>query len=233
MKKCYTLFINNIPSYWNAFVTTISLAFLGTLGAFLLSLWLLYLKGIRKKERISFYERYLYKTIDILLYFYIFFVKSVPMMLQAMLLYWGTKIAGFCSWLTPFQAALFILIFNSCAMLAEFMIKNMSFFDPGQIEASLALGMNRKQTFKCVICPQLVNQSLLRIINEFILNIKDICVFYVITVVDIFTLSQKLAKKSYDYVTPYINASLIYIILIFISYYLLKKLETKLGNKNA
>ncbi|MGL9687523.1 MAG: hypothetical protein ACQBVK_01890 [Candidatus Phytoplasma sp. TWB_XP] len=34
------------------------------------------------------------------------------------------------------------------------MIKNMSFFDPGQIEASLALGMTRKQTFKRVICPQ-------------------------------------------------------------------------------
>lgn len=34
MKNCYNLFINNLPSYWNVICTTISLAFLGTLGAF-------------------------------------------------------------------------------------------------------------------------------------------------------------------------------------------------------
>ncbi|MBT1576954.1 ABC transporter permease subunit ['Elaeagnus angustifolia' witches'-broom phytoplasma] len=232
MKNCYNLFINNLPSYWNVICTTISLAFLGTLGAFLLSLWILYIKSIRKKKRIRFYERYFYKTIDIILYFYIFFVKSVPMMLQAMLVFYGLRRTGYFEWLEPFQAALFILIFNSCAMLAEFMIKNMSFFDPGQIEASLALGMTRKQAFKRVICPQVIHQSLLRIINEFILNIKDICVFYVITVVDIFTFSKNNYRTSNNF-SFLINASLIYIILIFISSYLLKKLETKLGNKNA
>ncbi|MFT2804796.1 ABC transporter permease subunit [Candidatus Phytoplasma asteris] len=77
----------------------------------------------------------------------------------------------------PIQSGLFVIIFNSAAYLAEVMIKNMEFFDSGQIEASLSLGMTQTQTFKKVVCPQVVRKSLLRISNEFIVNADKILVF--------------------------------------------------------
>ncbi|MGL9687828.1 MAG: ABC transporter permease subunit [Candidatus Phytoplasma sp. TWB_XP] len=123
---------------------------------------------------------------------------------------------------------LFVITFNSAAYLAEIMIKNMEFFDSGQIEAALALGMTQTQTFKKVVCPQVVRKSLLRISNEFIVNIKDSCIFGVIGMNELFEVAQTVHKRS-NSITGGVIALLIpvfvYLVLVLLVSLLLKKIE--------
>lgn len=222
--------------YFEGFKNTIKIAFFGTIGAFMVSLCLLYLKGIiqnNKRLKTNIVKRYYIKMLDYIINCYIFVIKSVPMVLQAVFFHFGLKGTGYFGWLTPLQSGLFVITFNSVAYLAEIMIKNMEFFDYGQIEAALALGMTQKQTFKKVVCPQVIRKSLLRISNEFIVNIKDSCVFGVIGMNELFEVSQTVQKRSNSITGGIIALSIpvfVYLVLVLLVSLLLKKIE-KISNK--
>ncbi|OIJ44654.1 ABC transporter permease subunit [Rice orange leaf phytoplasma] len=219
------------PLYKEGFETTFKIAFFGTIGAFIVSLCVLYIKGIitlNKHTKMSLKKQYFFKILDKSINVYIFIIKSIPMMLQAMFFHFGLKGTGYFKWLTPLQSGLFVIIFNSAAYLAEVMIKNMEFFDSGQIEASLSLGMTQTQTFKKVVCPQVVRKSLLRISNEFIVNIKDSSVFGVIGINELYnagsTVNTSVASANAK-ILALIVPIFVYLVLVLLVSLLLKKIE--------
>ncbi|WP_349402195.1 ABC-type amino acid transport system, permease protein [Candidatus Phytoplasma solani] len=234
LKLCYNNLKNHYSIYYQGLMTTVKLAVFGTVGAFLLALLLLYVKGLPKKpKKTSIFTKISFKSLNAIINAYIFIIKGVPMMLQAMLFYYGLKSTGYFKWLTPFYGGLIVITFNSTAYIAEIMLKNMQFFDPGQIEAALALGMTARQALKRVVLPQVIQRSLLRIVNEFIINVKDSCVFSTIGLLELFGATKQIYSISYSVTVPFINASIMYLMLVGIATIVLKKLEIKLGNKNA
>ncbi|WP_373375532.1 amino acid ABC transporter permease [Candidatus Phytoplasma solani] len=236
LKFIYNCF-NNLSKYGNIYYEGFKITFLlsvfGTIGAFILSWFLLLFKGLpQNSKRIKTVTKYFFKSLNTIVNAYIFIIKSVPMMVQAMLFYYGLTSTGYFKWLTPFWGGFIVITFNSTAYIAEAMLKNLEFFDRGQIEAALSLGMTPRQTLKKVVLPQVVQRSLLRIINEFIVNVKDSCVFGVIGLIELFGAAKSIRTFS-SYTIVFFNVSLIYLALVGLATFVLKKLEIKLGNKNA
>ncbi|WP_349402197.1 ABC-type amino acid transport system, substrate-binding protein/permease [Candidatus Phytoplasma solani] len=210
--------------YFQGFIKTMQLAFLGTISAFFLTLLLFYLKGIPKNiKRISTLKKYLFKCLNAIVNIYIFIIKGVPMMVQAMIFYYGLKSTGYFKWLTPFCGGLIVITFNSTAYLAETMFKNIEFLDLGQIEAALALGMTPRKTLKTVVLPQVIQKSLLRFCNEFVNNIKDSYVFEVIGLFELFNSISQIRGATLN-INVFLIPVFFYLFLNMITFYLFKKI---------
>ncbi|GAB1373035.1 hypothetical protein MASR1M45_30990 [Candidatus Kapaibacterium sp.] len=98
----------------------------------------------------------------------------------------------------------------------------------GQMEAALALGMNRKQSLRFVILPQAFRIVLPPVTNDFISLLKDSSLVSVITLVELTKLYNQLSATYFDYIGTGILISMVYLILglpfVRISRYLEKKL---------
>ncbi|MFB0638358.1 ABC transporter substrate-binding protein/permease [Candidatus Phytoplasma solani] len=226
-KNLWDVFKQYRSLYLQGLMMTFKMACLGTMGAFFLALLLVYAKGLPKRKlKKDIWRQYFHKYLKLIIDAYIFTIKSIPMMVQAMLFYYGLKSTGYFGWLTPFQGGLIVISFNSAAYLAETMLKNLQFFDPGQIEAGLALGMTDKQIFKKVVLPQVIHTSLLRIYNEFINNTKDSCVFGVIGVFELVNATSQIRGAILN-INVFFIPIIIYLFLTAIAFYGLKKLEKR------
>src|SRR5207244_7091453 len=72
---------------------------------------------------------------------------------------------------------------------------------PGtQMEAALALGMNRRQALRHVIIPQAMRLVIPPVTNDFIALLKDSSLVSVITMVELTKAYSQLASTYYDYI---------------------------------
>ncbi len=90
-----------------------------------------------------------------------------------------------------------------------------------------ALGMTEKQTLRHVIFPQAIKRSLLPIMKEFIINLKDGSVLSVIGVMELFAVTKQIRGATFNTFATFTIAGVIYLILF--ANIGLKILEKKLG----
>ncbi|NWN45634.1 amino acid ABC transporter permease [Candidatus Phytoplasma pruni] len=226
----FSILRRNSGLYLKGIKITLLLAIVGTLGAFGIALGIVYLKGKKQdRKKVTSVQYYIQLITDQLLSAYIFVIKGIPMMIQAMIFYYGIHALGEFKWLTPLNAGLIVITFNSTAYIAEIILRNVNFFDPAQIEAAQALGMTEKQTLRHVIFPQAIKRSLLPIMNEFIINLKDGSVLSVIGVMELFAVTKQIRGATFNTFATFTIAGVIYLILILFANIGLKILEKKLG----
>lgn len=166
----------------------------------------------------------LYKTFDIIIKVYIEIFRGTPMMVQAMLIFYGSKLF-FGIDLSPLTSAFLIVSINSGAYLSETVRGGILGVSAGQLEGAKALGLGHWDTMVHIILPQAIVSILPSVGNELNMNIKDTSVLNVIAVSELFFVTKSIAGTTYQTFQTYLITSVIYFILTFAAGIMLTQIE--------
>lgn len=163
---------------------------------------------------------------------YVEIFRGTPMMVQAMVFYYGLMEAFHID-MSAMTAAFLVVSINTGAYMAEIVRGGIQSIDRGQFEAASALGMTHWQTMFSVIIPQTMRNILPAVGNEFVINIKDTSVLNVISVSELFFVTQTVKGVLYRTFETFLVAAVIYFVLTFTVTRILKLIEKKMdGPKN-
>lgn len=206
---------------------TLLLALSGTLVGFLIGLGVGMVRSIPCRREDGAVKYVLLKIVRGILSIYIEVFRSTPMIVQAMVIYYGIA-QLFALTLNQLLAGFLIVSVNTGAYLAEIVRGGIQSVDPGQREAAQAIGMTHTQTMLHVVLPQAIRNVLPALGNEFVVNIKDTSVLNVISVSELFFISKSAAGTYYKYFEVFFITSVIYFVMTFATTRLLRLLEKKM-----
>ncbi len=209
---------------------TILLSVVGTLGGFILAMGVTQARVVViDQKRDPLYTRVFKSVFKQLSIIYVTVFRGTPMIVQAMIIYYGIATTGIFPWWGPLPAGLIIVTINTTAYISEVLRGGLQAVDPGQMEAARTLGLSHRQAMRKVIWPQAIKNALPGVGNEFVVNLKDTAVLSVISVVDLFYSVRQGASATYRYYESFMIAAVLYLILTFISSkmvdYLAKRLD--------
>ena len=178
---------------------------------------------LSETKSVAFFQ----KVIGWLLNVYIEIFRGTPMIVQSMVIYYGTAQA-FGINLDRTLAAIFIVSINTGAYMTEIVRGGILAVDKGQFEAATALGMTHNQTMRKVVLPQVVRNILPATGNEFVINIKDTSVLNVISVVELYFSGNTVATQTYQYFQTFTIIAVIYFVLTFTVTRILRFIERRM-----
>jgi putative lysine transport system permease protein len=219
------ILIDNWPMFLRGAGVTLLIALVGTVIGALIGLLIGVIRTIPTPE--SGVKRVLLKGINAILTIYIEIFRGTPMIVQAMVIFYGTALA-FGLDMDRLVAAIFIVSINTGAYMSEIVRGGVVSIDKGQFEAAQAIGMNHFQTMYNVILPQAIRNILPATGNHFIINIKDTSVLNVISVSELYFLTKSIAGNNFRYFESFFVACVIYFVLTFASTIILRIVERKL-----
>lgn len=210
---------------------TLLLSLTGTLAGLLIGLLIGVFRTIPEPKHK--FARAIKKIADFILSAYIEVFRGTPMMVQAMVIYWGYAFASGGNTLPLIPSGILIVSINTGAYMAEIVRGGIISIDKGQFEGAHAVGMTHFQTMTRVVIPQVLRNILPSVSNEFIVNVKDTSVLNVIGVTELYFFAGKIYKLNLQLFETYLIVCVIYFILTFSISRLLRFIEKKMdGNKN-
>ncbi|MDR1328090.1 MAG: amino acid ABC transporter permease [Oscillospiraceae bacterium] len=223
-----------IDKYWLQFLKgtgmTVLLAVIGTAAGFVIGLFIGVARTIPRRaggKTGGSPRSALLGFVNALLAVYTEVLRGTPMMVQAMLIYYGlTEFAKIN--IAALPAGLVVITLNTGAYMAEIVRGGIQSIDPGQSEAAKAVGMNHWKTMLYVVLPQAIRNILPATGNEFVVNLKDSSVLNVITVTELFYATRAIRGSYYRTYEPFLIAAAIYLLLTFVSSRLIRLLEKRL-----
>ncbi|ABO50747.1 amino acid ABC transporter membrane protein, PAAT family [Desulforamulus reducens MI-1] len=213
------------PMFIRGAGVTLLISIIGTIVGFIIGLLVGIIRTIPMPERGG--KRVTIKIINAILSAYIEFFRGTPMIVQAMVIYYGSALA-FGVDMNRLVAAIFIVSINTGAYMSEIVRGGIISIDKGQFEAAHAIGMNHVQTMFNVIIPQVIRNILPATGNEFIINIKDTSVLNVISVTELFFQTKSVAGNNFRYFESFFVACIIYFIMTYTVTRILRYFERKL-----
>lgn len=170
---------------------------------------------------------------DFILSAYVEVFRCTPMMVQAMVIFWGFALLNDGKTLDVTFSAFLIVSINTGAYMAEIVRGGIISIDRGQFEGAQAIGMSHFQTMVHVVIPQALRNILPSVSNEFVINIKDTSVLNVIGFTELFFQIKTIVNSNYQIFYDYLLAAAIYFILTFGITLILRFIEKKMdGKKN-
>lgn len=225
-----------VASLWDAYGSqflvgarnTMFIALVSTIIGSIIGLLVAIYRSISIKKKDNPLGYYIYKIFEFVILAYIEIFRGTPMMVQAMMIFYGSKLF-FDLNMSSMNAALFVVSINTGAYLSEVFRGGIMGVDSGQLEASKAIGMNHFQSMTTVILPQAIRNTLPALGNEFVVNIKDTSVLNVIAVTELFFITRSAAGSTYLTFQAFFIASVLYFIMTFITTRLLILIEKYMG----
>ena len=170
---------------------------------------------------------------DYILNAYIEIFRCTPMMVQAMVIFWGFALINDGQTLNVIFSGMFIVSINTGAYMAEIVRGGIMSIDKGQYEGAEAVGMTHFQAMFKVILPQALKNILPSVANEFVINVKDTSVLNVIGFTELYFQAKKIVSITYNTFATYLLIAAIYFVLTFTITRILRLIEKKLeGKKN-
>jgi putative lysine transport system permease protein len=207
---------------------TLIIALLGTFFGTIIGSILAIIRGLEAGPNSNLLVRVLFKVLRIFVTVYIDVIRGTPMMVQAIIVYYGfaSKV------LDPVATGILIVSFNSAAYIAEIIRSGINSTPKGQMEAARSLGLNHVQAMKKVILPQAIKNSVPALMNELIVNVKDSSVLSVIGVTELFYMSKSAGSEFYLTLPSYVIAAGIYLIITMSLTKLFEYILNRDNNKN-
>lgn len=173
------------------------------------------------------------KAADWILSAYVEIFRGTPMMVQAMVIFWGFALINNGVTLNVVFAGLFIVSINTGAYMAEIVRGGIISVSKGQFEGAHAIGMTHAQTMFYVVIPQVLRNILPSVANEFVINIKDTSVLNVIGFTELYFVAYTINSINYQTFATYLLVAIIYFVLTFTITRILRLIEKKMdGKKN-
>lgn len=218
------------PLFLRGIGVTLLISVLGTAIGFLLGLLVELVRTIPIQPTWSGLHRFLIRLVQVLCTAYVELFRGTPMMVQAMMIFYGSKYL-FGIDMNAMGAAFLIVSINTGAYLAETIRGGIEAVDKGQKEAAMALGFSHSQTMMSIVLPQAIQAILPSIGNELVVNVKDTSVLNVISVTELFFVTKGVAGTTYKIFETYFITLVIYLILTLCLTWLLNKLFAPKGRK--
>lgn len=221
--------IDIVKEYWPMYLRgtgiTLLISIIGTIIGALIGLLIGTIRTVPVPEKGI--KKYVIKIINVILSVYVEFFRGTPMIVQAMVIYYGSLMAFNIDMNRTF-AAIFIVSINTGAYTAEIVRGGIISIDKGQFEAAHAIGMNHLKTMRYVVLPQVMRNILPAIGNEFVINIKDTSVLNVISVSELFFQTKSVAGATFSYFESFFVACFIYLVMTLTVTRILRLIERKM-----
>jgi His/Glu/Gln/Arg/opine family amino acid ABC transporter permease subunit len=168
----------------------------------------------------------------IVLLLYVAFVLA-----PALVLAWNTVTVplGLPEWRTRdfplIWRAIIALTLAYAAFLSEIFRAGLQSVDRGQVEAAMALGLNRRQRFRHIVFPQAIRTILPPLGNDFVAMVKDSSLVSVLGVSDITQLGKVTAAGNFRYFETYNVVALIYLTMTITLSILLRRFEARMRKR--
>lgn len=176
--------------------------------------------------------RTLHKILNGIIAVYVEIFRGTPMMVQAMVIYWGYAFATGGNTLPLIPSGILIVSINTGAYMAEIVRGGIISIDKGQFEGAMSIGMTHSQTMIKVILPQVMRNILPSVSNEFVINIKDTSVLNVIGVTELYYFAGVIKRQNFQTFQTYLVICVLYFILTFSITRLLRYVEKRLDGKD-
>ena len=221
-------------SYLTGMRNTLILALVGTVIGCVIGFICGVLNTIPYTDRDPLPKRVLLKLVRIIVRVYVEVFRGTPMVLQAVFVYYGLPYFtdNAVKFTNIWLAAMIVVSINTGAYMAESVRGGIISIDPGQTEGAKAIGMTHVQTMLNVILPQALRNIMPQIGNNFIINVKDTSVMFIIGFPDFFAAHRAAVGASYLYF-PSASVEMVgYLTMTLIASFLLRWVEKKLDGSS-
>ncbi|RIY33525.1 arginine transporter permease subunit ArtM [Psittacicella hinzii] len=199
--------------------TTLYITFGGLILAFFLALTLTTIKSIAAKP--------FAKLVDL----YVLLFSGTPLLFQYFIFYYSPTQFAFLegTWVLELFSNTWFVAFLTCGLnsgayttiIFSGAIKNI---DKGQWEVCRSMGLSKFQTYK-LLFPYALRRVLPTYSNEVILLFKGTSLVSMITVTDIFGYAKNYYGETYDAITAFVSAGIIYLVISTILTLILRVVE--------
>lgn len=229
LQSVWDIFINNWEVYLRGAYFALIIALIGTVFGALIGFFIGIMHTIPQRKKTA--KTYILKFFNFLLTAYVEIFRGTPMMVQAMVVFYG--LVSLDIDIDRFLAACIVISLNTGAYMAEYVRGGIVSIDKGQFEAAQAVGMNHLQTMTNVVIPQVARNILPATGNQLVMNIKDSSVLSVISVVELFFTTNSIAGSTYRYFEAFFIACVLYFIMTFTVTRILLRFEKKLDGPES
>ena len=223
------------PMYLSGIWNTLRLAFVATVIGCFIGLLCGVLNTIPYTKNDPLPKRFLLKLVRIIIRVYVEVFRGTPMVLQSVFIYYG--LPYFSDNALRFDniwaAAILIVSINTGAYMAESVRGGIISIDPGQTEGAKAIGMNHVQTMTSVILPQALRNIMPQIGNNFIINIKDTSVMFIIGFTEFFAFHRYITGVNNMYFPSAAIEMIGYLTLTLAASFLLRLLEKLMDGSDS
>ena len=222
-------------SYFSGMKNTLVLALIGTLIGCLIGFVCGVLNTIPYSKSDHPVKRFVLKLIRVIIRIYVEVFRGTPMVLQAVFLFYGLPYfsSNAMRFSSVWAAAIVVVSINTGAYMAESVRGGIISVDPGQTEGAMAIGMTHVQTMTSVILPQALRNIMPQIGNNFIINVKDTSVMFIIGFPDFFAAHRAAVGASYLYFPSATVEMVGYLSMTLIASFLLRWMEKKMDGSSS
>ena len=222
-------------SYISGIENTLILALVGTLIGCLIGFICGILNTIPSGKNDHPLKRSFLGLIRVVIRIYVEVFRGTPMVLQAVFLYYGLPYFtdNAVKFSSVWAAAIVVVSINTGAYMAESVRGGIISVDPGQTEGAKAIGMTHVQTMTSVILPQALRNIMPQIGNNFIINVKDTSVMFIIGFPEFFAAHRAAVGASYLYFPSATVEMAGYLTMTLLASFLLRWAEKKMDGASS
>ena len=209
---------------------TLILALVGTVIGCLIGFVCGILNTIPRRPNDHPLKKLILTLVRVIIRIYVEVFRGTPMVLQAVFLFYGLPYFtdNAVKFTSVWAAAIVVVSINTGAYMAESVRGGIISVDPGQTEGAMAIGMTHVQTMTSVILPQALRNIMPQIGNNFIINVKDTSVMFIIGFPDFFAAHRATVGASYLYFPSATVEMVGYLTMTLIASFLLRWVEKKM-----
>lgn len=167
------------------------------------------------------------RILNLLCNIYLTVIRGTPVVLQLLIIYF--VVFGAVD-INKVLVAIIAFGINSGAYVAEIVRSGIMSVPEGQLEAGRSLGFTYFQTMRYVVLPQAFKNVLPALGNEFIVLLKETSVSGYIALQDLTKGGDIIRSRTYDAFMPLLAVAGIYLIMVMVFQYFVRKLERRLQN---
>ena len=223
------------PMYMSGVKSTLILALVATVIGCVIGLICGILNTIPYTKNDPLPKRFLLKLIRVLVRVYVEVFRGTPMVLQAVFIYYGLPYFtdNALRFNSTWAAAILIVSINTGAYMAESVRGGIISIDPGQTDGAKAIGMTHVQTMTSVILPQALRNIMPQIGNNFIINVKDTSVMFIITFTEFFAAHRYIVGVNNMYFPSATIEMVGYLTMTLIASFLLRWVEKRMDGDDS
>jgi putative lysine transport system permease protein len=229
------LWTKNGSTYLGGMGRTLALATIATFIGCLIGLGCGILQTIPCAKTDSPLKRFLLGLVRVILRIYVEVFRGTPMILQAVFIYFGLPYfsGNTMRFDNIWSVAILVVSINTGAYMAESVRGGILSVDPGQTEGAKAIGMTHFQTMTSVVLPQALRNIMPQIGNNFIINIKDTSVMFIIGFAEFFTVHKSVAGATNAYFPSASIEMVGYLTMTLAASFLLRWMEKKMDGSDS
>lgn len=169
-------------------------------------------------------------------YFFIFYFRGTPLLVQLFLVYYGsgqfrhelTELGLWVYFREAYFCAVFTLTLNTCAYTAEIVRGAIQAVPKGEIEAGRACGMSGLLLYRRIIFPSALRAAWPAYGNEVIFLMQASSLVSIITLLDLTGVARRIISETFAVYEVYLMVAVLYLLITYMLVFIFKMIEKRL-----